>query len=167
MKNKIGFTGMIVLSFVLVGSFGCQNPKQENASKSNQETLKSSAISTDSTSNLLAINCYICHDPGSSSHDDLLAPPLAGIKKRYMNATGNRAAFIERMSSFAFNPTKDAAMMKGPIKRFGLMPKTALDQPQIEAIVKYIYDNEIPAPSWFGEHEKQMHKDQKSGDRGQ
>jgi len=160
MNNKIVFTGIMLSSLVFVFSLGCQNISQENASKSSDETLITSSIISDSASNLLAINCYVCHDPASGSHDDLLAPPLAGIKKRYMNATGNRAEFVQRMTTFAFNPKKDAAMMKGPVKRFGLMPKTALDQPQIEAIVKYIHDNEIPAPSWFGAHEKQMHKGQ-------
>lgn len=160
LKNKIGLTGMIVLFFTLLATFACQNTKQESIAGLNQEPFHSSSITSDSASNLLAINCYVCHDPKSSSHDELLAPPLAGIKKRYKSATSNRAEFIQKMTSFAFNPSKDAAMMKGPIKRFGLMPKTALDQPQIEAIVTYIHDNEIPAPSWFGEHEKQMHKGQ-------
>jgi hypothetical protein len=160
MKNKIVFTVIMLSSLVLVVSVGCQKTKQDTASKSNQKILKASSITSDSAANLLAITCYVCHDPGSSSHDDMLAPPLAGIKKRYLNATDNRVAFVERMTSFAFNPTEDAAMMKGPVKRFGLMPKTALDQPQVEAIVQYIHDHEIPAPTWFGAHEKQMHKGQ-------
>jgi len=158
MKNKRIFTVIMLSSAVLLFLLGCQSKSQENASESSEETLIPNSISSDSASNLLAINCYVCHDPASSSHDDLLAPPLAGIKKRYKNATDSRAAFVERMTSFAFNPTKEAAMMKGPVKRFGLMPKTALDKAQIEAIVQYIHDHEIPAPSWFGAHEKRMMK---------
>lgn len=160
MKNKIVGTGIMLSSIVLLFLVGCQSTAHDNSNRSSNENLMSSSISADSASNLLATNCYICHDPASSSHDDLLAPPLAGIKKRYMKATDSREAFVERMAAFAFNPTTDAAMMKGPIKRFGLMPKTALDQVQIEAIVQYIHDHEIPAPSWFGAHEKQMHKGQ-------
>ncbi|SMG09111.1 Cytochrome c [Marivirga sericea] len=158
MKKEVVYLGIILATSLF--SLGCQDTRKKDASKSSNETFMPSSITSDSAANLLAVNCYVCHGRNSSSHEDLLAPPLAGIKKRYMNATGNREVFIERMTTFAFNPTKDAAMMKGPIKRFGLMPKTALKQSQIEAIVTYIYNNEIPAPSWFGAHEKQMHKGQ-------
>jgi cytochrome c553 len=157
-KIKISLVLAIITSF----SFGCKSVDKEKSINSEESELIASSITSEKASNLMAINCYVCHDPNTRSHNDLLAPPLAGIKKRYMNSTTDRTAFIERMSSFVFNPTKENAMMKGPVKRFGLMPKTALDQEQIKAIASYIYDNEIPAPSWFDEHEKQMQKNKNS-----
>ena len=104
--------------------------------------------------------CYTCHNPKAESHDEMLAPPLAGIKMQYMRQTGTREAFIQRMADFVKNPTEEAAIMKGPVKRFGLMPKPALTAEEIESIVAYIYDNEIPQPSWYEEHHKKMHGDQ-------
>ncbi|RUA34483.1 MAG: hypothetical protein DSY77_05070 [Bacteroidetes bacterium] len=154
----INITISLALAIITAFSFGCKSVDREKSINSEESESIASSITSEKASNLMAINCYVCHDPKAGSHDDLLAPPLAGIKKRYRKATTDRTAFIERMSSFVFNPTEENAMMKGPVKRFGLLPKTALDQEQIKAIASYIYDNEIPAPSWFDEHEKQMQK---------
>ncbi len=61
-------------------------------------------------SDLLVTNCYAC----ITSHDDILAPPLAGIKRRYLRFTNDRAKFVAGMASFVSNPTEGAAIMKGP-----------------------------------------------------
>ncbi|MFQ3212678.1 MAG: hypothetical protein ACJAT1_001123 [Marivirga sp.] len=58
----------------------------------------------------------------------MLAPPLAGIKQLYVQESGNRIDFIKRMAAFVVNPNEESALMKGPIKRFGLMPKLTHNQ---------------------------------------
>ncbi|MFT7150005.1 MAG: hypothetical protein ACI82Q_001870, partial [Nonlabens sp.] len=45
--------------------------------------------------------------------------------------------------------------------RFGLMPKTALSDQELKAIVGFIYDNELPEPTWFADHEEEMHGTEK------
>jgi len=109
-------------------------------------------ISQEVASKLLASNCYVCHNPNSKSHDEILAPPLAGIKMRYQRATSDREAFITKMTSFVSNPSEESALMHGPVRRFGLMPKTALSDKEISEIVTYISDNELPRPEWFEGH---------------
>ncbi len=104
--------------------------------------------------------CYTCHNPKVASHDEMLAPPLAGIKMQYIRNTGTRDEFIERMSGFVSNPTEENAIMKGPVNRFGLMPKPALSKEQIKEIVEFIYDNDIPQPEWYVDHHRKMHGDQ-------
>ncbi|GAB5552526.1 MAG: hypothetical protein Sapg2KO_21170 [Saprospiraceae bacterium] len=47
--------------------------------------------------------------------------------------------------------------MKGPIKRFGLMPKTTLSKNEIQELVKYIYHEELETPKWFPEHFEEEH----------
>lgn len=100
----------------------------------------------------LQTNCYTCHNPSSASHDDMIAPPLAGIKYNYQKAYPNKELFIAQMSDFIQEPKKETAMMQGPIKRFGLMPKTALSKTEIQQIVLYIFDNKLEVPAWFPEH---------------
>jgi hypothetical protein len=158
MKTNNVISGVAISMVMLASSFGCQNTTKETAAVSEETIAVVNTINIDKVPQLLASNCYICHDPKSNSHDELIAPPLAGIKNRYLKASNDKADFVTKMTSFVDNPTEEAALMKGPIKRFGLMPKTALDKEQIEAIVTYIHDNEIPAPSWFEEHEKEMQK---------
>jgi len=107
---------------------------------------------------LLKSTCYTCHNPASESHDEMLAPPLAGIKMRYKKAYDNREEFIAAMSKHVSNPTEESALMKGPIKRFGLMPNLNLKDEDVQLIVEYIYDNDLDEPDWFAEHVKKMHK---------
>lgn len=160
MKVFTSFPGQLFLMFLLSVGVACQPAAQ------NKEVVKSSDGSNIATSQVLSTSvaqqqletdCFVCHNPNADSHDAILAPPLAGIKMKYKNATSDRSEFIERMTAFVAQPSEATAMMKGPVKRFGLMPATALDQTQIEAIVTYIYDNELPEPDWFAEHEREMH----------
>lgn len=115
------------------------------------------ALSSEEGLKMLELHCYTCHNPKSSSHDDILAPPLVGIKFRYQKAYPERADFIRHVTDFVHNPTKEKALMKGPVRRFGLMPKTALKEEEIKTLSAYIYDNEIEAPSWFAEHFEEEH----------
>lgn len=132
-----------------------------------QEKSESAAIAELSITaglEMLQTNCYACHNPNTTSHDDMLAPPLAGIKNRYKNTYGTRDEFIAAVSSFVSMPTEEKALMKGPIRRFGLMPKPALsDSAQIRALVAFIYDNPIETPEWFAEHYKEQHGEEWKG----
>lgn len=117
-----------------------------------EEDDQKEEVSQEVASKLLVSNCYVCHDPESKSHDEILAPPLAGIKMRYQRATPDREAFIAKMTRFVSNPSEESALMHGPVRRFGLMPKTILSGEEITKIVTYIYDNEMPKPEWFEGH---------------
>ena len=105
---------------------------------------------------LLKTNCYVCHNPNITSHDEILAPPLAGVKKRYQMATSSREEFIAKVSAFVADPKASTALMKGPVNRFGVMPKPNVKPEDIKKIVEFIYDNPIEEPSWFAEHHEEM-----------
>jgi hypothetical protein len=156
MKNRIKTVAL--LAVVITITFGCSNT---NSSQNEKTTEYSSSMKPVLTSadvpDLMVANCYACHNPNSSSHDAILAPPFAAVKKHYLQASEDRTEFIDRMTAFVYNPNKEAALMKGPVGRFGLMPKTALNEEEIRTIVAFIYDNEIQEPAWFGEHEMEKH----------
>lgn len=114
-------------------------------------------LSTEDGLQGLKMNCYSCHNPASTSHDDMLAPPLAGIKYKYSTLYPEREVFIAQMSDFIIAPTKENAVMKGPVRRFGLMPKTAMTDDDIYALVAFIYDNKLEVPSWFPDHFADQH----------
>lgn len=103
---------------------------------------------------LLKKHCYACHNPNTNSHDDIIAPPLAGIKKHYFDAYPEKEDFSKAMIEFVKNPSSEKSLMKGPVKRFGLMPKPAVTDQEIQQIVTYIRDSELEKPKWFDEHEK-------------
>jgi cytochrome c553 len=155
--NKIHIIGL----FSAILLFSCSNEsnnaiarveKNPNSENSNIPLI-SSAIALDR----LSSNCYACHNPNSESHDDILAPPLAGIKHKYKKQYPNEQEFIAQMSGFIDLPTKEKALMKGPVKRFGVMPKTTLSKTEIQELVKYIYNNPLESPEWFAKHFEEKH----------
>jgi mono/diheme cytochrome c family protein len=104
---------------------------------------------------LLQKHCYSCHNPKSKSHDEIIAPPLWGMKKHYLEAYPEKDSFEKAMVEFIQNPTEEKALMKGPIKRFGLMPKPAVSSEDLQKIVSYIYANELENPAWHIEKDNQ------------
>ena len=102
---------------------------------------------------LLKKHCYVCHNPNTSSHDEIIAPPLAGIKSHYTKAYPEKEKFKKAMTEFVTNPNQEKALMKGPVNRFGLMPKPATASPEeIQLIVDYIQSNELEKPVWYDQH---------------
>lgn len=158
--NKFNKFLTVSIASILITSFSCNysNKQIESNNTVKDESDKESLIGDDQelVANSLATNCYICHNPNTKSHDEIIAPPLAGIKIKYKAATESRSDFISKMSSFVSNPTKEEAMMKGPVRRFGLMPKPNLTKEEITSIVIYIHDNKIEEPAWFEEHHQEM-----------
>lgn len=107
---------------------------------------------------LLKTHCYACHNPESTDHDNMLAPPLAGVKYKYTSLYPNREEFIAKMGDFIQHPSKENAVMKGPVRRFGLMPTSTLKtKKEIYEIVAFIYDNELDVPDWFPAHFEDKH----------
>lgn len=132
--------------------------QEVNLSEAEKQTIADvHSLSTAAGEALLSKNCYSCHNPESASHDDMLAPPLAGIKNRYQMSYPERTAFIHQMASYIAAPAEEHALMRGPVRRFGVMPPVALPKDSILAVAAYIYDNELPAPAWFQEHFEEKH----------
>ncbi len=152
-KFKLSVNGLLVIIFATL--VGCSNKKAEQNERKTPPLTEVVPLSR--VSNILAVNCYICHNPNSMSHDEIVAPPLIATKMRYLKESADRNTFINRMTAYISNPNKETTLMKGAVKRFGLMPQSVLSEDDIRAVAGFIYDNEILAPSWFAAHEKEMH----------
>jgi hypothetical protein len=155
-------TNTFVITLLALFLFSCTNEAGKSdkiiKEEAQKETSSIQLISDEVGIKLLQTNCYSCHNPNSESHDNMLAPPLAGIKHKYKTLFQEEELFVAQMAAFVHNPTKDKALMKGPVRRFGLMPKTALSKSEIEKIVTFIYHTELPVPSWFSEHYEEEHQ---------
>jgi hypothetical protein len=112
---------------------------------------------------LIKQNCYSCHNPDAADHDMLIAPPLEATKRRYLARFKTEEAFKDNMISFLKEPSKEKAIMNGPVKRFGVMPKFQWSDEVIEKMVDYIYANKLEQPDWFEEHYQEMHGGKGSG----
>jgi len=162
MENfKIIITGStrwlsLLLLFTLAG---CGN---QSGSQSNPEAATSATNSESSAVDqgyvLLKGYCYSCHAPNSASHDQIVAPPMAAVKTRYLMTYPDKATFVAKMSAFMLAPKPEEALMKDAVQRFNLMPAMSIGEEHLEKIITYIYDNEMEEPAWFEQHQKEMHK---------
>jgi hypothetical protein len=153
---------LLITLFLLSGvTFSCQSGPANKEEVITAETLADLAqiapLSEEEGARLLKQNCYSCHNPESASHDDMLAPPLAGIKYKYQQLYPDRNVFVQRLASFTTMPTEENAVMRGPVRRFGLMPPVALPLAEVQQLAAFIYDYELPVPAWFPEHFEEQH----------
>ncbi|MCP4457388.1 MAG: cytochrome c [Cytophagales bacterium] len=162
MKNlnqlNLIFITLVLSSIVLSSCGNIETKAQVDMSYLNLANAEEVLDAQDKGYELLKSTCYACHNPAAGSHDEMLAPPLAGIKMRYKRGYENREEFVAAMSKHVSNPSEESALMKGPIKRFGLMPNLNLMDEDVRLIVEYIYDNDLDEPDWFADHAKKMHK---------
>ncbi len=110
---------------------------------------------------LLKNNCYACHSVTTKSHDEIIAPPMIAVKRRYQNQYTTKEGFVEAVVNWVKNPTEEKSLMRGAVQRFKVMPKQTFKEDDLKKIVAYIYDTEIEQPAWFEAHFKEQH-----GNRG-
>ncbi|GMQ27174.1 hypothetical protein Aoki45_38570 [Algoriphagus sp. oki45] len=144
----------ILILLTLLFFCGGKTPQWEQSFDTDRKLFVKQVLSGEGLI-LLQKHCYTCHNPKSKSHDEIIAPPLWGMKKHYLEAYPEKTDFEKAMISFIENPTEEKALMKGPIKRFGLMPKPMVDEDDLKKIVEYIYSNELENPAWHIEKDNE------------
>ena len=150
MKNYI----YLVFSILFILSCADSN-KESNTITS--ELKKGNQVESSQGLDLLQKHCYICHSPESSSHDEIIAPPMAAIKMRYKMSYENEKEFVEAIVEWTMNPKEENALMKGAVDRFKVMPKQLLEKNDMIQLAMYMYQNDLSEPSWFAAHQKEMH----------
>jgi nitrate reductase cytochrome c-type subunit len=103
--------------------------------------------------NKLETNCLTCHTP-KGSPEERVAPPLECVKHFYKDATETEDEFVEIMTSFVLKPNEEKVKMKGPMKKFGLMPVMNYTEDQLNAIARFIYNSEVHNSAWYEAHRK-------------
>lgn len=148
MKTSIfifAFTGLIIVSCTNINS-NKSNVNNIAFNKDNEEGLK-----------LLQQNCYACHSISSKSHEEIIAPPMAAVKRRYLMSYATKDVFIEAFTNWVLNPTEENALMKGAVANFKVMPKQNFNSEDIKKISAYIFENDIEKPIWFENHFNNEH----------
>ena len=152
MKLKI-----VLISMVSLLVLSCADKKKgENATHEIKTAQKNEVEQTEGYI-LLKNNCYACHSVIAKSHDEIIAPPMVAIKRRFMKSYPSKVAFIEAMTNWVLNPTEENALMRGAVKQFNVMPKQPFNKDDIHKIAEYIYENDLEKPTWFEEHLNEEH----------
>lgn len=148
---------IILIQVILLFFFiGCNEKKQETSGKLSDASITTQIQSEGYT--LLKNNCYACHSVTTKSHDEIIAPPMIAIKRRYKMNYNTKEEFVEAVTSWALNPTKEHALMRGAVMQFNVMPKQPFLKDDLIKIADYIYDNELEKPEWFENHFDQEHQ---------
>lgn len=98
--------------------------------------------------------CLACHGFEGKTDEQMIAPPMFAVKKRYLRASSNKEEFVNLMSEFVKNPQKETGLMKGALDRLGVMPHLNYDEHEILKIVNYIYETDMVKPDWFDAHQR-------------
>lgn len=87
--------------------------------------------------------CQSCHD---ASLNPPKAPPMFGVQRRYKKQYASQQEFVDAVVQFVSQPTDDGALMKGPVRKLGLMPGLPLGDDMLSEIAAYIYEESFEPP---------------------
>jgi len=153
----------ILAVFFILSS--CNRTKEVSKPKKESIALIDSKIIQSESYLLLKNKCYACHSVKSKSHDEIIAPPMVAVKRRYQMNYNNREDFINAIVNWAKDPKEENALMFGAVQQFKVMPKQQFYEEDLELIAAYMYDNEIERPEWFETHFQKEHGGQGKGRR--
>jgi hypothetical protein len=142
---------------VLLVLFSSCNKQKSSEDFSTNTSAKSETENAEALA-LFQQKCYACHSVTTKSHDEIIAPPMIAVKKRYSMQFDNKEDFVNAVVAYAHDPKEENALMPGAINKFKAMPKQAFQEEDLKKIATYIYDNEIATPEWFEGHFQQNHK---------
>jgi cytochrome c551/c552 len=150
---KTNFIKLVVLLMIFTSC---------NKQKSSDDFNKNLTVNTESEDaealKLFQQKCYACHSVATKSHDEIIAPPMIAVKKRYSMQYDNKEDFVNAVVAYASDPKAENALMIGAVNQFKAMPKQAFSEDDLKKIATYIYENKIETPEWFEEHFQQNHK---------
>ncbi len=106
---------------------------------------------------LIQQKCYACHSITSKSHDEIIAPPMVAVKRRYKMSYTSEEDFVNAMTAWVMDPKNENALMRGAVQNFKVMPKQLFNEDEIIKIAKYMYHNTLETPEWFEAHFKEEH----------
>jgi len=156
---------ILILTIASLFMISCNKTKEDGTNK--MVKIAAFELKTEQSEGytLLKNNCYACHSVTSKSHDEIIAPPMVAIKRRYQMSTETRGDFIDAIVKWAKDPKEENALMYGAVQQFKVMPKQAFNEEDLLIIASYIYDNDIEQPDWFGAHFKEQHGGKGMGKR--
>lgn len=148
--NKLTYLFVIILLVTI----SCKNDK-----KSQTETSLHTMNQNDSIGKLLfEQKCIACHGFEGKTEEQMIAPPMYAVKRRYLRETSDEEKFTELMRNWVKNPVEEKSLMTQAKDTLGIMPHLNYSEDDISKIVQYIYDTEMPKPDWFDAHQKANQK---------
>jgi len=107
---------------------------------------------------LYKANCASCHGTtGGMDMSKRKAPPIIGVRMHYIGTYSDKDSFVMAIADWVENRNVDTSMMRGAIRRFGVMPAVKVSREQSEKIAAYIYEGDLEKPKGFQQHYEERH----------
>ncbi|WP_293297472.1 DUF3365 domain-containing protein [Allomuricauda sp.] len=152
MKNLFVFITLII------GIASCKKgPKTTDVDPG--PVAQAEVFSPEDAQKLMETKCYLCHNPSAPEKGSRIGPPMVAIKAHYLTAHKNKDAFIKSIMQFVNSPTEENTLMRGAVRRFGVMPAQQFPETEVKKIAEYMFDYQIEEPDWFKEHWLARHND--------
>lgn len=137
---------MKIISFISVLSFIFLSPLAI-ASDNNKEGMQ-----------LYVKHCISCHGTeGGMDMSKRVAPPVFAVKMHYIGTYSDKDSFVMAIADWLENRDADNSMMRGAVRRFGVMPEVKVTREEAEKIAAYIYEGNLDNPEGFQQHYEDMH----------
>ncbi len=150
----------ITLSIFAFFTFSCNLEKK----KTEKEILsKEISVADSKGKQLFEKNCLACHSHEGKTDSTMIAPPFFAVKRQYVRFTMDEKDFIETMTYWIKNPSKENVLMRGALENFDVMPYMPFPDDDIDKIVHYIYQADFEKPEWFDAHEAAHRRMRKGG----
>jgi len=146
-----------IITFAILVLTSCNKTKQDIFSKAESVAINATKVEQSEGYTLFKNNCYVCHSVISASHNEIIAPPMVAVKRRYQKSYASKEVFVEAFVNWSKDPKEENALMRGAVQQFKVMPKQVFNEADLKKIAVYIYDNEIEQPEWFEAHFKEEH----------
>ncbi|MGB0848829.1 MAG: c-type cytochrome [Thiolinea sp.] len=99
--------------------------------------------------------CMVCH---VAKGKPTIAPPIFAVKNHVIAEYPERDDFIQRVKSWVKAPNEEEALMRGAIRKFGLMPAMPqLSDDDLQAVAEYLFDTNMELPEWYKKHYEEEH----------
>jgi len=144
-----------IIAIAILFLVSCNKSKEDTTSE--QIAVNKTKTEPPEGYTLFKNNCYVCHSVTSKSHDEIIAPPMIAVKRRYQKSYTSKEDFVEALVNWSKDPKEENALMRGAVQQFKVMPKQAFKEDDLKKIAAYIYDNDIEKPDWFEAHFKDEH----------
>ena len=92
--------------------------------------------------------CVACHVTTGTA---TIAPPVFAVVQRVKKDYSGQEEFVDRVVDWVANPSVEEALMKGAVKKFGVMPTLGYAEADVRLIAEYLYAGDLTVPAEFAE----------------
>jgi len=101
--------------------------------------------------NKLCVRCHVAEGMPTE------APPIFAVISHVKGSYPDREGFVNKIVDWVEEPKVSESLMRGAIRRFGLMPKLDFSEEEVRKVAEYLYDRKAELPAWYKKHYKERH----------